>query len=180
MRIDFKNHVVAKAIMVIAIVGSSIVGNGISLAREKNKVDDYLFDTANDSSADLKDAAKQAKNLATVANRYSKMTQDDVNELSKLAKQLEDSKDVSEVYTLIDEIDETMNVVYNELLALSELTSDDERLAQNTIVDFRSDVNLIKNSDYNTLATSYNDLLDTFPSSFLKNINGADEVGIYQ
>ena len=43
MAFNLKNRNVAKGIMVASIVIGSIGGNGISLGKEKSKVEDYFF-----------------------------------------------------------------------------------------------------------------------------------------
>ena len=177
---DLKDHNVAKIIMVIMIVVGAIMGNGNSLNKEKNKVEDYFFygDEGICIANDLNDMASEVDNLIVIANKYD-IDRGLIDIASKNTKALRNSTSVDEKFDLKEEMVANMNELYYALLD-EDLSDNHQKLVKGAYVDFNSSANIITHDSYNEMASEYNSLLDSFPSSILRVIHRAKEVALFQ
>lgn len=180
MKINFKNHNVAKGIMAVMIAMGAIFGNGNSLHREKQKVEDYFFygDNGICIANDLNDMANEVDNMVVIANKYG-VDADLIQEAGKVTKELKNSTSVEEKYQLKEEMVGVMNELYYALLD-EDLSENHEKLVKGAYVDFNSSANIITHDSYNDMASSYNAMLNTFPSSLLRVIHRAKETSLFQ
>lgn len=180
MKMDLKDHNVAKIIMVIMIVVGAIMGNGNSLNKEKSKVEDYFFygDEGICIANDLNDMASEVDNLIVIANKYD-IDRGLIDIASKNTKALRNSTSVDEKFDLKEEMVANMNELYYALLD-EDLSDNHQKLVKGAYVDFNSSANIITHDSYNEMATEYNSLLDSFPSSILRVIHRAKEVALFQ
>lgn len=180
MKIDFKSQKVAKSVMALMIVVSAILGNGNSLGREKQEVEDYFFygDQGICIANDLNDMASEVENLVVIASKYD-VDQNVINKAKDSAIELKNSKNVSEKYELTQALNSYMKSLYNEVEE-ADLSDNHRKLAKGAYVDYNSTLNIITHDPYNEMANEYNSLLDTFPSSLFRIIHRADEAELFQ
>lgn len=180
MKFNFKNHTVAKIVMVVMILVSAILGNGNSLSKERRKVEDYFFygDEGICIANDLNDMANEVDNMLVIANKYD-VDRGLIEVTSKNTSALRSSTSVAEKFDLKEEMVKNMNELYYSLLD-EDLSENHKKLVKGAYVDFNSIANIITHDSYNDMASEYNALLDSFPSSIFRMIHREKEVQLFQ
>ena len=177
MAFNLKNRNVAKGIMVASIVIGSIGGNGISLGKEKSKVEDYFFygEDGICINNDLNDMANELTNITVIADKYDI---DTIN-AKALAKDIKNNHSIKEKYKIMNEMNEEMKTIYLELND-EDLSENHKKLAKAAYTDYHSSANIISHDPYNEKATSYNSLLKKNPNRMFRLIHRAKELELFE
>ena len=179
-----ENRPLAWAVLAACALGSVFGLGGNSLARERDRVEDYFYDGAETASttrssmdAYLDRAAECVLEMASEAQLH--LGADNAN-AQKMLDALErfSGDDLDARYAAYQTLQGLSDQLYNEMYAAN-LSDSDRRSFKQAYDDFWGSDKYVRIDPYRSMAAEFNDSLDGFPASLAAGLWGVDELSSF-
>ena len=179
-----ENRPLAWEVLAACALGSVFGLGGNSLARERDRVEDYFYDGAETASttrssmdAYLDRAAECVLEMASEAQLH--LGADNAN-AQKMLDALErfSGDDLDARYAAYQTLQGLSDQLYNEMYAAN-LSDSDRRSFKQAYDDFWGSDKYVRIDPYRSMAAEFNDSLDGFPASLAAGLWGVDELSSF-
>lgn len=178
-----QSRAVAVIICIILVLGSAVVGTGTSLNTYRAQCEVSFREGAGRGDMgiqrDLSEIAAQSYNITVIAGHYLPATDANITGVLQKRDELAAAGTPKEKYKAAAELDAAVTVLTNTLQVLDVNAQHGDQLQKClTIID--SARRTMKNSGYNTVATTFNNTLGRFPASVLGGLFGVQPLELFE
>ncbi|MDL2287941.1 LemA family protein [Oscillospiraceae bacterium OttesenSCG-928-F05] len=163
----FANSAVAKCIMVLTVALSVFLGPFLTLGAMRQAAEDIFFLGAYSDglsiNSDLEEAAAEARNLVTVAERYLPEGDSRMNAVLEAASHLVNTPFVDEKNAAAASLIRAVSAL-EAAVAAEALSDSDAQYVARSLTNFNGRFKTIANDPYHREAQRFNDTLRRFPA----------------
>ena len=180
-----ENRPLAWAVLAACVLGSVFGLGGNSLARERDRVEDYFYDGAETSAtarssmdAYLDRAAECAQVMASEVQLHLGADNANAQKMLDTLADFGDDDGLDMRYAAYQTLQGLSDQLYNEMYA-APLSDADRRSFKQAYDDFWGSDKYVRIDPYRSMAAEFNDSLDGFPASLAAGLWGVDELSSF-
>lgn len=174
---------IAWSITIITIITAIWGLGGSKLSNQAKQATEVFYQGVNNDGLsinhDLDRRADAAYNLYTVASRYLDATDTQLTKLLQARDQLMKAAGIADKYTANVLLDEAATAVYDQLVNYP-LNEADQGFRQSLMTELASANATISHDGYNTVATDFNNLRNSFPAILISKLCGIDQLDYFR
>ena len=180
-----ENRPLAWAVLAACALGSVFGLGGSSLARERDRVEDYFYDGAETSAtarssmdAYLDRAAECAQVMASEVQLHLGADNANAQKMLDTLADFGDDDGLDARYSAYQTLQGLSDQLYNEMYAAN-LSDAERRSFKQAYDDFWGCDKYVRIDPYRSMAAEFNDKLDGFPASLAAGLWGVDELNSF-